>query len=182
MKTYLSAKGSSVVLEGKRATIDFNADAEGACPAAAGDVDFEPGDVEAGEFPHLYLDCVCCGPVEIPLREVVAPEDGEEPLGELVFGGDGLVRTIYSDALAPLCQDLGQTTTRRASHVEPYGTGWLADMKPSGGPILGADGPVDDLDYALVVVGAVPPFSTREAALAAEISWLRDHNLGGPPL
>lgn len=181
MKTYASEKGSSVVLEGKRATIDFNAEAEGACPAAAPDVDFEPGDVEAGETPHLYLDCVCCGPVTIPLREVVAPEAGEEPLGELLFGGDGLVRTIYSDALAPLCRDLGATTTRRASHVEPCDGGWLADMTPSGGPLLFLGGPLDTV--ALAFRGEQPlPFPTRAAALVAEVSWLRDHDLGGPAL
>lgn len=76
---------------------------------------------------------------------------------------NGVARFIYTDALAALASD-GVTT--RASHVEPAAallgdptlTGWLSDMRPSGGPILtGPNG---------------AGFPTREAALAAERDWL----------
>ena len=65
---------------------------------------------------------------------------------------------IYSDDLIPLTE-VGPTETMRASHVEPHPTqrGWIADMHPSGGPILGAE----------------TAFPTREAALQAERDWLR---------
>lgn len=69
---------------------------------------------------------------------------------------DGKVETIYDDALLPLMRRLGTWTTRRASHVEPEGTDWYADLSPVQGPKLG-------------------PFATREQALAAERNWLLRH-------
>ena len=67
----------------------------------------------------------------------------------------GKVRGIYSDALADLLRE-GDAETVRASHVEPApnGAGWVADMSPSGGPVL-------------------PARRTRKAALRAEVAWLR---------
>jgi len=44
-----------------------------------------------------------------------------------------------------------------------HATLWWADMRPSGGPILG-------------------PFEGREQALAAELVWLDQHNFGLSPL
>ena len=65
--------------------------------------------------------------------------------GKLVF--------VWDDKLACL-RELGPTSIKRASMVEPTGDGrWIADMAPSCGPILG-------------------PFSLREEALAAEREWL----------
>lgn len=77
---------------------------------------------------------------------------------EIVIDPDGTTRFIYSDALAPLLEQ-GAATIRRASHVEPDGGGWYADMRPSSGPVLG-------------------PFRLRQQALDAEVEWLRLNNLG----
>lgn len=72
------------------------------------------------------------------------------------------VRCLYDDALAPLLSALGDTTTRRASHVEPDPAGgWQADMSPVGGPILRG-------------------FKLRAEALAAEREWLLAHNIPFP--
>lgn len=75
---------------------------------------------------------------------------------------DGLhVRAVYSDDLIPLIDVAEAVRTTRASHVEPVGSRWLADMGPSGGPVLaGGDG-----------LG----FVTRQAALDAERDWLREN-------
>lgn len=84
---------------------------------------------------------------------------------DILIREDGSLAFIYSDDVAQLFVGEPQVT-RRASHVEPMATygfvgdGWLADMRPSGGPILlGPHG----LGYL-----------TREAALAAERQWLRE--------
>jgi hypothetical protein len=82
---------------------------------------------------------------------------------------NGTVSFIYSDDLAPLVQALGATVTR-ASHVEPHPSGgWIADMRPSGGPILGAQGSWANDDLAIDMVKG---FALREEALAAERVWL----------
>jgi hypothetical protein len=62
------------------------------------------------------------------------------------------INSIYDDRLIFL-QQLGATDIKRASHVEPQGTAWIADMGPSGGPVLG-------------------PFETRNEALEREREWL----------
>lgn len=174
---YVSERGSSVVVTGRRATIDLDHAAEGVCVAAAPSVDFEDNEGEGG--PALLGDCVCHGPFFIKLRPAPAidqtagsPETVETVPGasegpallELLFVDDGTVRAIYRDELLPLIAALGEGHTERASHVEPLQAGWCADMEPSGGPLLlGDDG---------------RPFPTRAAALAAEVSWLRANNLG----
>lgn len=74
---------------------------------------------------------------------------------------DGAVRFIHSDSLTAALRPLAaKTTIERASHVEPTpdGSGWLGDMAPVGGPVLG-------------------PFPTRAAALAAEHDWLIENDL-----
>lgn len=71
---------------------------------------------------------------------------------ELAIDPDGALRFVYADALEPMTE-LGDCTIRRASHVEPVGTQWQADLSPVGGPILGL--------YAL-----------RQQALDAEVAWL----------
>ena len=94
---------------------------------------------------------------------------------DILIGEDGTLTFVYADDLAPL-MDVGEARTSRASHVEPHPTrpGWYADMRPSGGPILG-DGTVLD-SWHNIEKGMhffVTPFVTREAALAAEREWLR---------
>lgn len=77
----------------------------------------------------------------------------------LVVESNGDVAAVYDDALVSTLSALGQSVVTRASHVEPASGGWIADMGPVGGPIL----------------GDVVPFGTRAAALAAERDWLRAH-------
>jgi hypothetical protein len=61
---------------------------------------------------------------------------------------------VYDDAIAPVLGNLGGVVAvRRASHVEPQGLEWIADMAPVNGPLLG-------------------PFPRRAEALAAEKAWL----------
>ena len=71
---------------------------------------------------------------------------------------NGDLRFIYDDEIASLLSH-GNATIHRASHVEPSGTGWTADMTPVDGPVLG-------------------PFALRHDALTAEVEWLqRNRNL-----
>lgn len=71
----------------------------------------------------------------------------------------GTVRAVYTDDLLPLFDDLcgDAFSMRRASHVEPHGRSWIADMEPVDGPRLG-------------------PFTRRSEALQAERDWL-DRNV-----
>lgn len=96
---------------------------------------------------------------------------------------DGRLRFIYTDALASLL-DLGTAEVVRASHVEPApGGGWLADMRPSGGPVLGSNGsytPQSPLPMEMfgeverfVMGAAITPFALRQDALDAEMAWLQ---------
>jgi hypothetical protein len=62
---------------------------------------------------------------------------------------------VYGDELQFLAS-LGDVTIERASHVEPCGTGWQADMAPVGGPVLGT-------------------WTTRAEALQAEVEYLTEH-------
>jgi len=65
---------------------------------------------------------------------------------------NGCVCYVYDEALD--LASLGQTTIRRASHVEPDEAGnWWADLAPVAGPKLG-------------------PFARRSDALTAEAAWL----------
>lgn len=75
--------------------------------------------------------------------------------GELVvsFGEDGTAGCVYSDELLDVLDALGARSVRRASHVEPCGSGWSADLSPVGGPVFG-------------------PFDTHGEAIAAELAWL----------
>ena len=68
------------------------------------------------------------------------------------FTGDQF-EAVYDDEIADVLPRLGTYAVRRASHVEPCGNGWTADMKPMGGPVLG-------------------PYHLRSQALAAEREWL----------
>lgn len=75
---------------------------------------------------------------------------------------DGSIEHVYDDTLSGLLQEHGEARTERASHVEPFGSGWMADMSPVGGPML--------LDWSRGGKGV--PFATRAEALAAELAWL----------
>ncbi|MHA2642868.1 MAG: hypothetical protein V2G41_09495 [bacterium JZ-2024 1] len=66
---------------------------------------------------------------------------------------------IYDDAAADFLDRLrrhGECLISRASYVEPFDGGWVADLSPVGGPILG-------------------PFRLRREALDAERAWLDDY-------
>lgn len=79
---------------------------------------------------------------------------------KIVIRTSGKVEAIYSDALRPVLEGMGaQYSVRRASHVEPLGTKWTADLAPVGGPVLG-------------------PFDLHAEAIAAEIAWIDRHHLG----
>ena len=64
----------------------------------------------------------------------------------------GCIRAVYDDAID--LRSLGELSIRRGSHVEPDETGgWLVDLSPVAGPMLG-------------------PFLKRQQAIEAEIAWL----------
>jgi len=69
------------------------------------------------------------------------------------------VKFIYSDDLLGLL-DQGDHQITRASHVEPTPEGWVADMAPSGGGLLG-------------------PFKKRSEALEAEVAWINTSMANG---
>jgi hypothetical protein len=77
---------------------------------------------------------------------------------QLFVQPDGSLRCLYGEELNLAA--LGRITIRRASHVEPTDDGrWTADLKPSGGPLLG-------------------PFALRSEALEAERAWLETRLAG----
>jgi hypothetical protein len=79
---------------------------------------------------------------------------------ELVIAAGGTIRCVYSEDVDLAA--LGDVDITRASHVEPNKRGgWLADLSPVGGPVLG-------------------PFPRRSQALAAEAEWLAAHWLTAP--
>ena len=69
----------------------------------------------------------------------------------------GVIKAIHDDALTDMFP-MGDVEIKRASHVEPEGCRWTADMSPVGGPILRG-------------------FRTREAALEAERLYLGNNVL-----
>jgi hypothetical protein len=71
------------------------------------------------------------------------------------------IHFMHDDDLAQAMAGLGCSTTARASHVEPSGEGWKADLFPVGGPVLG-------------------PFTRRDQALTAEVEWLTANNTPKP--
>jgi hypothetical protein len=72
---------------------------------------------------------------------------------ESVVDAGGSVRCIYGEAPDP--REIGKLQATRASHVEPDAQGyWWADLRPSGGPVLG-------------------PFRSRLEVLEKEREWLR---------
>jgi hypothetical protein len=71
----------------------------------------------------------------------------------LSFNDNGEVQSIYNEELE--LEELGDSTIKRASHVEPCDGGWSADLSPIGGPVLG-------------------PFTKRSEALKAEHKYIND--------
>ena len=71
----------------------------------------------------------------------------------LTIDTEGNCRALYSEEFDLVA--LGPATITRASHVEPVaaGCGWVADMSPVAGPLLG-------------------PFAKRSEALRAEVAWI----------
>lgn len=67
------------------------------------------------------------------------------------FDVEGKAKTVYNEMLE--LETLGNVSHVRASHVEPDGAGWSADMSPIGGPVLTG-------------------FSKRSEALKAEIEYI----------
>jgi hypothetical protein len=73
---------------------------------------------------------------------------------------DGTIAFVYDDLLAPLVEE-GESSIRRASHVEPHAAGgWSVDLSPMGGPVL------------------PERFALRRDALAAEKAWIEEHLAG----
>jgi len=71
---------------------------------------------------------------------------------DLVIDPHGSVKAVYSELID--LDTLGRPAITRASHVEPDDRGgWLADLGPVGGPVLG-------------------PYGRRSEALDAELAWL----------
>jgi hypothetical protein len=71
----------------------------------------------------------------------------------------GQVRCLYSELID--LETLGSLSIRRASRVEPDGSGqWWAHLNPIGGPRLG-------------------PFRRRSEALTAEVAWIEEYVLSG---
>ena len=74
---------------------------------------------------------------------------------QLIIEPGGAVRCLYSEEIDLAA--LGSPVITRASHVEPNQQGgWLADLSPLAGPVLG-------------------PFGRRSEALEAERAWLESH-------
>ena len=74
---------------------------------------------------------------------------------KILIDDQGIVHFIYDDDLTCLMQ-MGKAEIHRASHVEPTPLGqrgWIADMSPVNGPMLG-------------------PYKLRAQALVAEREWL----------
>ena len=82
-------------------------------------------------------------------------------IAEVIIDPNGTLRALYSDELSELLKE-GKATVKRASRVEPAPEGgWTADMSPVNGPVLG-------------------PFELRSEALAAEVEYLREHDIPVP--
>ena len=78
---------------------------------------------------------------------------------QLRLRGD-TIRHIYSDDLLSLASQ-GKAVTARASHVEPGNGGWMVDLTPVNGPIMG-------------------PYPRRDEALNAEVEWLNANKIPTP--
>ena len=76
----------------------------------------------------------------------------------IIITPSGNARHIYNDKLQELGDALGSSTTKRASHVEPAGNKWTADLSPVDGPVLG-------------------PYDTRAEALYWEVDYLETRNI-----
>lgn len=81
-------------------------------------------------------------------------------MSKISVSAEGVIRFIYDDALLGLLSE-GKPSVTRASHVEPCALGWggwIADLSPVSGPVLG-------------------PYTTRHEALAAEVEWINTNIL-----
>lgn len=74
---------------------------------------------------------------------------------------NGNIKTIYNDNIAKVIENLGNSSVKRASHVEPSTktpNTWEVDLSPVGGPTV--DG-----------------FKTRKEALDYEVDYLNKNVL-----
>lgn len=69
------------------------------------------------------------------------------------------VKALWHDDLEDVLPCLGEVNLSRASHVEPRGRYWYADLAPVGGPEFG-------------------PFTKRQDAINAEIDWISKNVFG----
>lgn len=76
---------------------------------------------------------------------------------------NGVITSIYDDALVPLMNEAERVSTERASHVEPHQcewsdgrSYWQADLSPVDGPMLTG-------------------FTTKQEALDAEVQYINQH-------
>ena len=87
---------------------------------------------------------------------------------EVFIDERGNTTFIYDDELSDLIEDT-ESTTRRASHVEPAEGGWEADMQP----ILDRVDLQKQSEAVMVFGGPVlGPFTLRKDALKAESNWI----------
>ena len=73
---------------------------------------------------------------------------------QMVIDLKGNIHCLYREEMD--LAKLGEVSIQRASHVEPEGNCWYADLSPVKGPRLG-------------------PFPLRSQALEAEVIWLQQH-------
>ena len=78
-------------------------------------------------------------------------------MATMVVRESGTIEFIWDDAVAFIAEH-GECKIERASHVEPVGSEWVADLGPVGGPVL-------------------PACKTRAEALRNEVDWLVTNKL-----
>ena len=110
------------------------------------------------DYPEIEKEVCCRVKMYAYLRKKTS---GKEDYNmKVLIKRTGEVEYIYDDILQTIFS-LKDRKIERASHVEPCDDGrWTADMKPSGGGVLG-------------------PFETRRDALEAEVEWLERRMYGG---
>lgn len=100
----------------------------------------------------------------------------------IVVGPSGVTEFIHSDAAVALLAPLGDRSTRRASHVEPW-----PDLKPeaqqrfiaaNNPPDIGALANLWFADLGPVNGPVTGPFQSKQEALDYEVDWLHANVLG----
>lgn len=98
-------------------------------------------------------------------------------MSTIVVGKDGTIRMVHDDAWTDALARCGRVDRpRRASNVEPcdvHPQGWIVDLTPVGGPKGGPRAIKAEHDASCC-------WTTRAAALKAEVAWLEYHNIPIP--